>query len=148
MRDFPRSLRVIDILAFQTLLREEDDVYLRRTLRRRSYRRVKRARIRAAHEYLLGIAENCLTIQVWVRQVADTKLSVSLSLKSMGRSAVRIRFTASAFWATLWIDWMLPSIHLGVGDLVETYCRFKEKAMFLSEKNKTFTEVPSGFVVA
>jgi hypothetical protein len=54
MRDFPKSLRVIDILAFQNLLREEDDVYLRRTLRRRSYRRVKRARIRAAHEYLLG----------------------------------------------------------------------------------------------
>src|SRR5947199_211786 len=60
------SLRNVDVLCFENLLRTDNDVFLREALSTRNYCMAKRAKTRAIQQYLRWIASDCSIFQVLV----------------------------------------------------------------------------------
>ena|SRR6185312_3639587 len=120
-----RCLNNVDLAAFQNLIRSSDDLCLRESLPRKSYRVAKRARVRAIQRYLLWIANDCTIIQSLVsssecRGVEDERVRQELS-----KTAFNLRLASVLLWSRLWLEWVFPNLDLAPESMLTTY----EKSM-------------------
>jgi hypothetical protein len=99
----------VDVAAFRTLMRIEDDEYLRAHLEPAAFRRVRRARTLAVQQYLSWIAADCGTLLQLIQRRAPNQ-DVRLESQVLMRQAVRLRFTALALWSFLWLQYALPAL--------------------------------------
>lgn len=102
-------LHRVDTVAFRNLLSEAEDKYLRVSLSSAQYRTVRRARLRAAQEYLLWIAEDCAVLLAAVR--ANT-LQASGEAEAITQNAIRLRVITLAFWSLLWVEYLTPGLRI------------------------------------
>ena len=120
-RTTPRFYAV-DIAAFRNLLSPNEEEFLRSALTRGSYRKVRRARLRAIQEYLLWIAANCATLTAMLRlRISDPELASGLETEPLVREAVRLRLISLTFWILLWIEFLLPSIRIRPSAALKQY---------------------------
>lgn len=118
-------LHRVDTLAFQNLLSDEDEEYLRISLSPADYRQVRRARIRAGQEYLVWIAEDCAMLTALLR--LDTA-GTSTQPEAMAREAIRLRLTSLTLWALLWIEYLIPALAFRPGRTLAAYEQFRRSA--------------------
>lgn len=106
------ELRNVDLAAFQNLMRSHDDLFLRESLSRKSYRIAKRAKTRALQQYLLWIAGDCAIIQAIVHSPnydSDDDRRVRRELSTI---AFNLRLISLLLWSGLWLEWALPNLDL------------------------------------
>lgn len=120
-----RAFHRVDTQAFQNLLSQEDDEYLRKSLTEVDYRRVRRARVRAVQEYLMWMAEDCATLTTLLRMAAN---ETSPQLEAMAREAIRLRLTSLGLWSLLWIEYVIPALAFRPTTTLEAYERFRRSA--------------------
>ena len=118
-------LHRVDTLAFQNLVSEEDEEYLRSSLSQGDYRKVRRARIRAVQEYLIWMAEDCAMLTALLR--LDTT-GTSFQPEAMAREAIRLRLTSLTLWSLLWIEYLIPALAFRPGRIVAAYEEFRRSA--------------------
>jgi len=116
------QLHKVDVPAFRNLLAREDDEFLRRSLNSSHYRQVRRARLRAAQEYLIYIAQDCTAL---LRLLRDSELPSDTepdraSMK-LARVALRLRLISLGFWWLLWIEYLLPEVHIRPRTVIDKY---------------------------
>jgi hypothetical protein len=99
----------VDVAAFRTLMRIEDDQYLRAHLEPAAFRRVRRARTLAVQQYLSWIAADCETLLQLIQRRAPNQ-GEHLESQVLMRQAIRLRFTALALRAFLWLQYGLPGL--------------------------------------
>jgi hypothetical protein len=103
----------VDIAAFRNLLSQDEEDFLRSALTKSSYRKVRRARLRAVQEYLLWIAANCATLIATLRlRISNPELDSPLDTEALVQQALRLRLISLGFWTLLWIEFLLPTIHI------------------------------------
>lgn len=107
-----------DIAAFRNLLSDSDAEYLRSSLSKRNYRKVRRAQLRAVQEYLYWIAEDCAVILALVR--ADTRYSPAESA-TIARRAIRLRMIALAYWTLISVRYLGPGKLIWPGRVLGNY---------------------------
>ena len=98
-------LHRVDMDAFRNLLSDTNAEYLRSSLSKPNYRRVQKSQLRAVHEYLYWIAEDCAMILA----VTRTDLThPTTEAADIARRAVRLRLIALSYCALIWIRYLVP----------------------------------------
>ena len=106
-------LTQIDVIASRNVLSLEDSHVIRKRLSNFSYRRLKRARVRAVQEYVKAIASNCaVTVGVLRAKAPETNESVQCELSSLVNEALRIRLLCLGFWIVLWAEFIFPNLEI------------------------------------
>lgn len=118
-------LNKVDVAAFRNLLSREDDDFLRASLSAKHYRRVRRARLRAAQEYLTHIAGDCATLLHLLRDDApQSTAETDRSTERLAANALRLRVISLGFWLLLWIEYLLPDLQIRHGATLKRYEEF------------------------
>lgn len=120
----------VDVVAFRNLLSAEEEDFLRNALTTSSYRRVRRARLRAVQEYLLWIAANCATLIAVLRlRISEPEPESTLDTEKLVRQALRLRLISLGFWMLVWVELVLPGVQIRPSAAARRYedvCRFAE----------------------
>ena len=104
------TLSLVDIPAFQNLVSEEDDLFLKTVLPVKQYRTAKRARTRGVQQYLLWIANDCSVFQALLR-LAQHDRGPSERDQEVSRMCFRLRTTSLALWVYLWLQRIFPQLN-------------------------------------
>lgn len=115
--------RPIDFIAFQNLLRSDDDRFLRRNLSKQDYRSAKRLRTRAVQEYLLWIVHNSSEVQERLSSLMS-KNSDSSQAKMLSKLTTEVRILSLKLWLALWFQWLFPNLDIKPGSILEAYENF------------------------
>ena len=115
----------VDVAAFRTLMRVEDEEYLRAHLTPSDLRRVRRARILAVQQYLRWIASDCgALLEVLQLNQPDQENS---EWQRLMKQALRLRFTAFAIWSFLWLQYALPGLDVMPRTVANKYELLREQ---------------------
>ncbi len=115
----------VDVAAFRTLMRVEDEEYLRAHLAPSDFRRVRRARILAVQQYLLWIASDCgALLKVLQLNQPDQE---NTEWQRLMNQALHLRFTAFAIWSFLWLPYAFPALDVMPRALVNKYEVLREQ---------------------
>jgi hypothetical protein len=121
----PTGFHQIDIRALGNLLSQDEDDFLRSSLTRADYRRVRHARVRAMQEYLFWIAENCAMSIALLRSQPRAMLEGrEREAEYLVRSALQLRLISLGVWALLWIEYLSPFLNARPVRLVSRYEHF------------------------
>lgn len=115
--------RPIDFIAFQNLLRPDDDLFLRRNLSNQDYRSAKRLRTRAVQEYLLWIVHNSSEVQRRVSSLVS-KNSDTTQAKMLHKLTTEVRVLSLKLWLALWLQWLFPSLDIKPDSILDAYENF------------------------
>ncbi|HEU5231854.1 MAG TPA: hypothetical protein VFU50_03260 [Terriglobales bacterium] len=108
----PTELTEIDVIAFRNVLSLEDNHVLRQHLSEGEYRQLKRARVRAAQEYVKAIAANCAATIGVLRARVPENSPAQREVSSVVNEALRIRLLCLGFWLALWVEFLLPNLEI------------------------------------
>ena len=113
----------VDTRAFRNVLSVEDSRALRDRLPAEAYRRIKRARVRAAQEYLKAVANNCAVTVAILRAHSGTANQAEIS--SLVNDSLRIRLLCLGFWIALWAEFIVPNLEIRPLEIAGSYERLR-----------------------
>ena len=138
LEDLAGQTRPVDLEAFQNLVSEEEQEFLRANLPAAEFRSVQRERQRAAIEYIQRTAHNAailLRLGEAARRSTDAK--VAEAGQQLVDNALRLRVYAMLAVGKLYAGMAFPSARLSAGTLVESYEHLSDLA-----KNLAFIQNP------
>ena len=126
------QIRILDIEAFRNLIDRREEAFLRERLAPARFRRVQRARQRAAIDYILAAAHNAAILH---RFGEAARLSPSPSAVEAGErlvnSAIRFRLYAFQVVAGLYLAMLWPGAPLRPLRIAEGYERMTHLVVLL-----------------
>lgn len=126
----PRQPHDVDLKAFRNLLSGEDEIFLRRSLNKSNYHKVRRARIRAIQEYLGWIADDCAHVIASLRSEVSGA-SPSIETGTLARKAMQLRATALGFSALLWLEYIVLRVEIRPALLLKNYEDLRHAILYL-----------------
>ena len=124
----PARLHQVDLPAFRNLLSPGDDEFLRTSLTAAHYHQLRRVRLRAAQEYLLWIAHDCVVLIPMLQSQADTDPSSARESIALIKSASQIRLISSLLWVLLWGEYLFPGLKIQPLRFLGRYEEFRTNA--------------------
>jgi len=135
------SLVEVDLESFRNLIDPAQEIFLRRRLSARDFRRVQRARVLAVAEYLRQVAHNASVI---LRLGEAARDSHDPSLSAMGAdmvsTAISLRLNCMLALGRAYIGYVLPGISLSPAAVADRYDRL---AATLRAIGRSWTPGPS-----
>ena len=126
------ELKPLDLDAFLNLVDKGEEDYLRANLPPSVFRKVQRDRLRAASEYVRGVAHNAASL---MRQGELARRSSDASTAQAGErlvnSASQVRLRALLAQARISFGVLLPGVRLNPAGVVESYRQVTDLAMKL-----------------
>ncbi len=117
-----QKIRPVDMQAFQVITSRDDEIFLRRRLPSREFRRLKRRRIRVTALYLKRMANNAAVVmRIGEMARSSTNPDVALVAAQMSETASRIRLQCIVAFAKLSIEFAVPSLQLNPATLDSSY---------------------------
>lgn len=116
------AIRPVDLKAFRTLLDRDDELFLRESLPRRRFNRLKRQRIGVTLRYVSRIARNSAAVvrlSEAARQSSD--FEVAQTAAQIVDLATQIRLQCLLAMAKLTVEFALPSLQLTPAVLAPRY---------------------------
>ena len=119
--------KAVDLSAFQNLMSNDDDLFLRQSLPGREFRRVQRLRHRAALAYLSMILHNSSVLGRAGELAASSGVD---QLAGAGRRlvqlALEVRLRTLRLILRLWISMVWPTGRADLADALQRYAEMKE----------------------
>ena len=116
------ELKPLDLDAFLNLVDKGEEDYLRANLPASVFRKVQRERLRAASEYVSGVAHNAASL---MRQGEVARRSSDPRTAEAGprlvNSASQVRLRALLAQARIFFGVLLPGVRLNPAGVVESY---------------------------
>ncbi len=120
--DLSPHLRPVDVEAFRNLVDPAEEVYLRRHLPPREFRKIQRERFWAATEYVSAAAHNAailLRLGEAARRSPDPQ--IAQAAQQLVDCAVRLRLYAFLVQAKLYVGILLPGSRFSPTGIADTY---------------------------
>jgi hypothetical protein len=126
------DLKPLDLDAFLNLVDKDEEEYLRANLPPSEFRRVQRKRLRAASEYVSGVAYNAASL---MRQGEVARRSSDAAIAGAGERLVdrasQVRMRALLAQARISFGVLLPGVRLNPAGVVESYRQVTDLALKL-----------------
>ncbi len=123
----------VDLQAFRLLIDPTEESFLRRNLAAKQFRKVQRARMLAAAEYVRRINRNAavlVRLGEAAREYSDPQVAAAAS--ELVNNALQVRLFALFALAKLYSQAALPGMSFNVSDLFGRYQRLTETASLLT----------------
>ena len=126
------ELKPLDLDAFLNLVDKGEEDYLRANLPPSAFRKVQRERLRAASEYVSGVAHNAASL---MRQGEAARRSSDAATAQAGQRLVdrasQVRLRALLAQAKISFGVLLPGVRLNPAGVVEGYRQVTDLALKL-----------------
>jgi hypothetical protein len=127
-----RSIRPVDMEAFQNLIDPAEDEFLRNRLPQKEFQSIRRERARAALEYLGGVSHNAgILLQLGHAARSSPETQVAQSGKELEQEASRLRLYTTLARCKLCVRFVFPEVSLQIPGLVARYQQVTEEAVQL-----------------
>ena len=130
--DLRSQIRPVDVQAFRNLTNSYEEQFLHTHLSPSEFRSVQRARLRAALEYVFGVANNAAVL---IRMGEDARRSSDPSVAEAGQkladSAMRLRLYAFQAGAKLYLAMLYPTGRTPSYELAEQYEHMTRQGILL-----------------
>jgi hypothetical protein len=120
--DLEGQTRPVDLAAFQNLIAEDEEAFLRENLRPADFRKIQRMRMRAALEYVGRTAHNAaVLLRLGEAARASSDASVALAGQDLMNSALHLRMIAMLAQGQICVRILLPNVQLSPDKLLRDY---------------------------
>lgn len=120
--DLAGQLRPVDLEAFRNLMDPEEEEFLRISLPPAEFRRIQRARLRAALEYVACAAHNAtVLLSVGTEAVQNPDPRVSAAGQQLMDNAFRLRWFAMLALGKLYVGVLLPGARISPASVADMY---------------------------
>lgn len=131
-----RSIQPVDLQAFRTLSERDDEFFLREKLRGRTFRRLKRERIRVTLGYVNRISGNAAVVMRMGQEArVNADPAVAEAAAQVLEMATRLRMQCLMATAKLSAEFAMPSLQLTPAVLVPAYQNLRENFVRLNALN-------------
>jgi hypothetical protein len=121
------SMRPLDLQAFHCLIDREDERFLRESLSRAGFMRLKRQRISVTFKYVARISNNAAAVlQMAEAARQNSDMQVAEAATQVVDMATQIRMQCMIAQAKLAAEFMFPSLQLSPALLVPRYQALRE----------------------
>jgi hypothetical protein len=135
----------VDLEAFRNLIAGGEDVFLRKSLSAAHYHQVKRARVRAAQEYLLEISASCAAMLKLLHHYSvESPTRITTPITELAESALHLRLTCLLFWSLFWIEFLFPNFDIGSIGVISRYERLVRRVETLVQVDTLSLPMPIG----
>lgn len=122
LADLEGQTKPVDLAAFQNLIAEDEEAYLRENLKPADFRKVQRLRMRAALEYVVRTAHNAaVLLRLGEAARASNDASVALAGQELMNSALHLRMIAMLAQGQICVRILLPNVQLSPDKLLKDY---------------------------
>jgi hypothetical protein len=128
--DLQMKLVALDTEAFLNLIDPAEDAFLKTRLPARSYRIVRRMRIRASMAYLAQASANARMLMAYAeRAMASRDVEAAARARALAASAIQFQLLALQAKSRLCLAWLVPSTDLMAVDLIARYEQLRYRLM-------------------
>jgi hypothetical protein len=130
-RSHHATIQPLDVAAMRALIDREDELFLRETLARKSFRQLKRQRIRVTVKYVDRVAGNSAAVlRMEAGRMSDDP-EVAQTSARVADLATQIRMQCLVAYAKLGVEFAFPSFQLTPAMLVPQYQSLRENVQRL-----------------
>jgi hypothetical protein len=125
-------LRSVDVEAFRNLIDPAEENYLREQLAPAVFRKIQRERLRAAVQYLRGVAQNAAVL-MRLAEAARRSPDVATAEAADKLVATAIQLRLYALQATVWLHlgMVIPGVHISSARIAERYEQITRQVVML-----------------
>ena len=126
------TIRSIDVEAFRNLINPAEDHYLRRSLPRAQFRKVRRERLRAMAAYIQVAANNAgVLVRMGEAALASGDPRVTDAARQLVNHALLLRRNSSVAQARIYLALALPNSTFAAVRVIDRYEQVSGSAMLL-----------------
>lgn len=120
--------RPVDLESLRNLISEADENYLRAALRGRDYRRVERARMRAAMDYVGRAAHNsAMLLRLGEAGRRSSNSQLAKAGDELANSALHMRLLCMTAMAIIGVRIVLPQLQVSAGSICDAYASTRDR---------------------
>lgn len=127
------AIRPVDVAAFRNLMDSGEEEYLRANLPKRDFRRIQRARARAAMDYVRRTGHNAaLLIRVGDCAGRSANAEVARAGRQLSNDALQLRIRS--LQALLWLGavMVIPQARIRLSSLLGAYMTMRDRVVLLT----------------
>lgn len=122
LADLQGQTKPVDLPAFQNLISEDEEGFLREHLSPADFRKIQRIRMRAALEYVGRTTHNAaVLLRLGEAARASNDASIALAGQELMNSALHLRMVAMLAQGQIYVRILLPNAQLSPDKLLKDY---------------------------